>query len=88
MKRKNHEILKDCQIFNVVKVMGYSNIAVHVQIEKSQILNFFLHLHSEKKRIILVQHLHSKSMHARCHSSLIHVQDFISMVKKIMEKSF
>ena len=29
--------------------MGYSNIAVHVQIEKSQILNFFLHLHSEKK---------------------------------------
>ena len=69
--------------------MGYSNIAVHVQIEKGQILIFFLHLHSEKSISYWFSICTAKvCMPARCHSSLIHIQDFISMVKKIMEKSF
>ena len=60
---------KDCQIFFIIQLLGYSNIGVHsFQKEKSNISYFFTHAFRKKlSLIILVQRLHSIiRMHLLC----------------------
>ena len=73
-EEKNSSKFKDCQVFSVIKVLGYSNIGVHLlQKEKNIFFQFFTHAFQKKLAlIILVHRLHSIITYVVCCSRRMH----------------
>ena len=71
-EEKKSSILKDCQIFFVNKVMGFSNFGVYnVEEEKKNIFQFCKRAFQKKLALnIMVQRLHSIITYVGCYSSL------------------
>ena len=69
-EEKKSSILKDCQIFFVNKVMGYSNFGVY-NVEEEKKFQFFKRAFQKKLALnIMVQRLHSIITYVGCYSSL------------------
>ena len=68
-RTENSPKLIDCQIFNAIKVLVYSDIDVHFfKKEKEVILKKKMHSGGNVAIIILVQRLHSTSTYVGCYS--------------------